>query len=119
MIEWRSCYELPRTCSWRHGANGEIIVARVDGSVESISSDEFSRKYISRRPAPAEYRDYLRSCEAEIIRLRAEIERQRAHKEALYVCIAQIERAAAGAIYSQEMIHAMALDALKSLEVKP
>jgi hypothetical protein len=75
MIEWRSCYELPRTCSWRHGANGEIIVARVDGSVESISSDEFSRKYISRRPAPAEYRDYLRSCEAEITRLRAGLQK--------------------------------------------
>ena len=56
---------------------------------------------------------------AEIERLRAEVERQRAHKEALYVCVAMIERAAAGAIYSQEMIHAMALDALKSLEVKP
>lgn len=55
----------------------------------------------------------------EIERLRAEIVRQRAHKEALYVCVAMIERAAAGAIYSQEMIHAMALDALKSLEVKP
>jgi hypothetical protein len=57
--------------------------------------------------------------DAEIERLRAEIERQRAHKEALYVRIVLIERAAAGAIYSQEMIHAMALDALKSLEVKP
>lgn len=55
----------------------------------------------------------------EIERLRAEVERQRAHKEALYVCVAMIERAAAGGIYSQEMIHAMALDALKSLGVKP
>jgi hypothetical protein len=56
---------------------------------------------------------------AEIERLRAESERLRARVEALYVCIAQIERAAAaGAIYS-EMIHEMALDALKSLEVKP
>jgi hypothetical protein len=55
----------------------------------------------------------------EIERLRAEVVRQRAHKEALYVCVAMIERAAAGAIYSQEMIHAMALGALKILEVKP
>jgi len=55
----------------------------------------------------------------EIERLRAEVVRQRAHKEALYVRVAMIERAAAGAIYSQEMIHAMALDALKTLEVKP
>jgi hypothetical protein len=56
---------------------------------------------------------------AEIEELRAEIERQRAHKEALYVRIAMIERAAAGTIYSQEMIHAMARDALQTLEVKP
>jgi hypothetical protein len=49
----------------------------------------------------------------------AEIERLRAQKEALHVCVAMIERAAAGAIYSQEMIHAMALGALKILEAKP
>ena len=45
-----------------------------------------------------------------------QIERLRAQKEALHVSMAQIERAAAGAIYSQEMIHAMALSALKSVE---
>jgi hypothetical protein len=50
---------------------------------------------------------------------RAEVERLRAEKEALYASIVGIERAAAGAIYSQESIHAMALYALKSLEVKP
>lgn len=48
-----------------------------------------------------------------------EIGRLRAQKEALHVCVAQIERAAAGAIYSQKMIHAMALEALKSVGVKP
>ena len=46
---------------------------------------------------------------------RAEVERLRAEKEALYASIAGIERAAAGAIYSQESIHAMALYALKPL----
>ena len=51
--------------------------------------------------------------------LLAEVERLRAEKEALYASIMGIERAAAGAIYSQESIHAMALYALKSLEVKP
>lgn len=51
--------------------------------------------------------------------LLTEIEQLRAQKEALHVCVAQIERAAAGAIYSQEMIHAMALEALKSVGVKP
>lgn len=61
----------------------------------------------------------LREAAAEIERLRVEVGRQRAHKEALYVCVAMIERAAAGAIYSQEMIHAMALGALKILEAKP
>lgn len=45
----------------------------------------------------------------------AEVERLRAEKEALYASIAGIERAAAGAIYSQESIHAMALYALKPL----
>ncbi len=44
-----------------------------------------------------------------------EIERLRADKEDLYASIAGIERAAAGAIYSQESIHAMALYALKPL----
>lgn len=48
-----------------------------------------------------------------------EVEKLRAEKEALYVSIVGIERAAAGAIYSQESIHAMALYALKSLEAKP
>ena len=47
--------------------------------------------------------------------LLAEVERLRAEKEALYASIAGIERAAAGAIYSQESIHAMALYALKPL----
>ncbi len=51
----------------------------------------------------------------EIEDLRAEVERLRAEKEALYASIAGIERAAAGAIYSQESIHAMALYALKPL----
>lgn len=51
----------------------------------------------------------------EIDTLRAEVERLRAEKEALYASIAGIERAAAGAIYSQESIHAMALYALKPL----
>ncbi len=51
--------------------------------------------------------------------LRAEIERLRAEKEGLYAGIVGIERAAAGAIYSQESIHAMALYALKFLEAKP
>lgn len=46
---------------------------------------------------------------------RGEVERLRAEKEALYASIVGIERAAAGAIYSQESIHAMALYALKSL----
>lgn len=46
---------------------------------------------------------------------RAEVERLRAEKEDLYASIAGIERAAAGAIYSQESIHAMALYALKPL----
>ena len=55
-----------------------------------------------------------RMCE-EIEDLRAENERLRAEKEALYASIAGIERAAAGAIYSQESIHAMALYALKPL----
>jgi hypothetical protein len=44
-----------------------------------------------------------------------EIERLRAQNEALYASIAMIERAAAGAIYSQESIHAMALHALRHL----
>ncbi len=48
-----------------------------------------------------------------------EIERLRAQVESLAGAIAQIERAAAGSIYSQEGIHAIASDALKSLEVKP
>lgn len=59
---------------------------------------------------------------AEVVRMtrerdesRAEVERLRAEKEALYASIAGIERAAAGAIYSQESIHAMALYALKPL----
>jgi len=55
------------------------------------------------------------SLQAEVDQLRAEIERLRAEKEALYASIAGIERAAAGAIYSQESIHAMALYALKPL----
>jgi hypothetical protein len=47
-----------------------------------------------------------------------EIERLRAQLEYLAGCMAQIERAAAGSIYSQEMIHAMASDARRRIEVK-
>jgi hypothetical protein len=68
------------------------------------------------------HRAHQAACEGgDLLRaaLLAEVERMRAEKEALYASIVGIERAAAGAIYSQESIHAMALYALKSLEVKP
>lgn len=52
---------------------------------------------------------------AEIERLRAEVACYRAQNETLIVSIAMIERAAAGSIYSQESIHAMALNALKEI----
>jgi hypothetical protein len=73
-------------------------------------------------------RDERWHCAPSVIRLQShedrgflltKIERLRAQIETLAGTIAQIERAAAGAIYSQEMIHAMARDALKSLEAKP
>jgi len=74
MSDWMACYEVPRTCSWRKGSNGEIVIARPDGNVELMSSDEFDAKYVLRRPAPGELRDDLRKCEAEIERLRARVE---------------------------------------------
>ena len=49
----------------------------------------------------------------------AEIERLREKNEMLIVTITMIERMAAGAIYSQESIHASAIGALKQLRGKP
>lgn len=51
--------------------------------------------------------------------LREEIERLRAENEMLIVEVTMIERMAAGAIYSQESIHAAAIGVLKHLEGKP
>ncbi len=59
------------------------------------------------------------SLKAEVDRLRAEIERLREKNEMLIVTITMIERMAAGAIYSQESIHASAIGALKQLGGKP
>ena len=56
---------------------------------------------------------------AEVERLRAEKDKLRDEKEALHVAVARIERASAGAIYSQESIYAMASSALEALEAKP
>ena len=56
---------------------------------------------------------------AEVDRLRAEKDKLRDEKEALHVAVARIERASAGAIYSQESIYAMASSALEALEAKP
>jgi hypothetical protein len=79
MSDWMACYEVPRTCSWRKGSSGQIVIARPDGNVELMSSDEFDAKYVLRRPAPGELRDDLRKCEAEIERLRAQNQRILAH----------------------------------------
>jgi hypothetical protein len=48
--------------------------------------------------------------------LRAEVERLRAVNEMLVADLVMIERMAAGAIYSQEAIHAQAAGALKRME---
>ena len=56
---------------------------------------------------------------AEIERLRAEKYKLREEKEALHVAVARIERASAGAIYSQELIYVIASSALEALEAKP
>jgi hypothetical protein len=53
------------------------------------------------------------------MKMAQEITRLRAKLEYLAGVMAGIERAAAGDIYSQKVIHAMALDALKSLEAQP
>ncbi len=57
--------------------------------------------------------------QAEIERLRAEKDKLREEKEALHVAVARIERASAGAIYSQELIYVIASSALEALEAKP
>lgn len=68
---------------------------------------------------------HARMCEeiedlrAEVERLRAEKDKLREEKEVLHVAVARIERAAAGAIYSQESIYVMASSALEALEAKP
>jgi len=55
---------------------------------------------------------------AEVERLRTEKDKLREEKEVLHVAVARIERAAAGAIYSQESIYVMASSALEALEDK-
>ena len=97
----------------------DMIRARM---AEEIADLRAEVKRLKARPAEAEI-GRLDVMWQELVRerneARAGIERLRAEKEALYASIVAIERAAAGAIYSQESIHAMALYALKSLEVKP
>lgn len=51
--------------------------------------------------------------------LLAEIDRRGAQIEMLVVAVTMIERMAAGAIYSQEAIHAQAIGALKQLKGMP
>ena len=67
---------------------------------------------------------HYEGCEADHIgclvnKLADEIERLSAENEMLIVAVTMIERMAAGAIYSQESIHAAAIGVLKQLEGKP
>jgi len=52
-------------------------------------------------------------------RMQEEIDDLREENEMLIVTVTMIERMAAGAIYSQEAIHASAIGALKQLGGKP
>ena len=52
-------------------------------------------------------------------RMQEEIDDLREENEMLIVAVTMIERMAAGAIYSQEAIHASAIGALKQLRGKP
>ena len=52
-------------------------------------------------------------------RMQEEIDDLREENEMLIVAVTMIERMAAGAIYSQESIHASAIGALKQLRGKP